>query len=122
MKKNWIKKTVAALSFTTALFIFQACYGTPQDFGADVYIEGTVTDKATGEPVEGIKVSIDNSLQYVYTAADGSYSFYVERTDTIVMHFEDSDTTANGSYITKDTSLTDYPDELTFSVALETAE
>lgn len=31
MKKGWIRKLICGLSFGSALFIFQACYGTPQD-------------------------------------------------------------------------------------------
>jgi hypothetical protein len=41
MKRNLLRRVLGSLSLTTAAFIFQACYGTPQDFGLDVYISGT---------------------------------------------------------------------------------
>ena len=73
MKRNWIRKLIGGLSFTTALFVFQACYGTPQDFGADVFIEGLVKSKKTGEPIKGIKVSVADNPQYQYTDEDGEF-------------------------------------------------
>ena len=51
MKTNWIKKLIGGLSLTSTMFIFQACYGTPQDFGMDVLIEGQVKSKTSGLPI-----------------------------------------------------------------------
>ncbi|HOI78276.1 MAG TPA: hypothetical protein PLI30_01590 [Petrimonas sp.] len=78
MRQNWIRNIVGGLSFTTALFIFQACYGTPQDFGLDVFVEGKVVSKTTGEPIKGIKVSAA-SLQHTVTDDKGMFSFYTVR-------------------------------------------
>jgi len=33
MKRNWIRNVIGGLGFGSVLFVFQACYGTPQDFG-----------------------------------------------------------------------------------------
>jgi hypothetical protein len=38
IKQNWRRKLLGGLSLTSALFIFQACYGTPHDMGLDIFI------------------------------------------------------------------------------------
>lgn len=40
MKRNWRKKLVGGLCLTSAVFIFQACCGTPQAMGTDLLLEG----------------------------------------------------------------------------------
>jgi putative lipoprotein (rSAM/lipoprotein system) len=99
MKRNWI-------SFTSALFVFQACYGTPHDFGLDFYIEGQVKSISSGLPIKGIKVSVAHNMQYEYTNDEGRFSFHTEIMDTIQVLFEDIDATQNGTYVNKDTLLT----------------
>ena len=63
MHKKWVRRIVGGLSFTSALFVFQACYGTPQDFGLDILLEGQVKSKSTGLPIQGIKVSVEINIQ-----------------------------------------------------------
>jgi len=87
MKKKRLRKIIGGLSFTTALFVFQACYGTPGDHWEDVYINGRVLSKTTGEPLEGIKVIVDNAPSYEYTNKDGNFSFYAERKDSLKLKF-----------------------------------
>ena len=70
MKKNWIRGLIGGLSFTSALFVFQACYGTPQDYGSDLLLEGQVKSKKTGLPIEGIKVAVSQTSQYEVTNKD----------------------------------------------------
>ncbi|MFA5325923.1 MAG: hypothetical protein WC305_07175 [Bacteroidales bacterium] len=108
MKNNFLRKILGGISFTSALFIFQACYGTPQDFGMDLLIEGQVKSKTSGLPINGIKVSIANNIQYSYTNEDGKFSLYTEMTNNITLSFEDIDLTENGVFIKKDTLLTNY--------------
>ena len=48
MKSNWIRKIIGGMSLTTAMFIFQACYGTPQDMGLDMLVEGQVKSLTSG--------------------------------------------------------------------------
>jgi putative lipoprotein (rSAM/lipoprotein system) len=105
MKRNWRRKLLGGLSLTTALFIFQACYGTPQDIGLDLFIEGQVKSKATGTPIKGIKVSVADKVQYEYTDADGKFSFYTESAISYKIKFEDIDSNLNGSFFDKDTVL-----------------
>jgi hypothetical protein len=119
MKRNLIKKLIGGLSFTTALFVFQACYGTPQDLGADVYIEGLVKSRKTGLPIKGIKVSVADNPQYQYTNEDGSFSFYTEFTESCKIKFQDIDSDQNGSFIDKDTTLTNLTDQIYLNILLQ---
>jgi len=103
MKRNWITKLIGGVSFTSAMFVFQACYGTPQDFGLDILIEGQVKSIATGTPVKGIKVSVDGTLQYDLTNNEGKFSFYTENGNSLKIKFEDLDSDQNGIFANKDT-------------------
>lgn len=119
MKSKLIRKLVGGLSFTTAMFVFQACYGTPQDFGADIFIDGVVKSKKTGLPVKGIKVSVKDMPQYEITAEDGSFAFYAVADNSCVIKFEDIDSEQNGSFTNKDTLLVNLPREIHLNVLLE---
>jgi putative lipoprotein (rSAM/lipoprotein system) len=106
MKISWRRKLIGGFSLGTALFIFQACYGTPHDFGLDVYIEGQVKSEKSNLPVKGIRVSIADMVQYVFTDESGKFSLYTETAPSYKVKFEDTDAGQNGSYIAKDTTLT----------------
>ena len=108
MKSKLVKRIIGGLSFTTALFVFQACYGTPQDFGADAYIEGVVKSKTTGLPVKGILVSVPEYQQNLYTDADGGFSFYTVPDESCKITFRDTDAELNGAFMDKDTLLSVY--------------
>ena len=103
MKRNWIRKIIGGLSFTSAMFIFQACYGTPQDFGLDLLVEGQVKSKASGLPIKGVKVSVVNNIQYEYTNEEGKFSFYTEMVENMTIKFQDVDAIQNGMYADRDT-------------------
>lgn len=118
MKNNWIRKILAGLSFTSVLFVFQACYGTPQDFGLDLLIEGQVKAENTGLPLKNIKVSVSNNSQYAYTNQNGEFSFYTERTEKITLTFADSDSLQNGLYASKDTLLNNATEKVFVSISL----
>lgn len=105
MKRNWIRDIIGGISFTSALFVFQACYGTPQDFGMDLLVKGQVKSKTTGLPIKGIKVSALENLQYDTTDENGKFSFYTEKLEKITIRFEDIDAGQNGSFATKDSLL-----------------
>jgi len=109
MKRNWTRKLIGGLSFASAMFVFQACYGTPQDFGLDILIEGQVKSKATGLPVKGIKVSVEENMQYAFTDNEGKFSFYTEPVNSLKIKFEDVDFAQYGTFVNKDTipSITD---------------
>ncbi len=104
-KRKLLRRVYGALSLTTALFVFQACYGTNKDFGADVRIEGFVKAKTTNLPIAGIKVSIDKQPQYEYTDNTGKFSIYASQSVEYKLRFEDIDFTSNGSFAAKDTVI-----------------
>ncbi|MFW5806012.1 MAG: carboxypeptidase-like regulatory domain-containing protein [Bacteroidales bacterium] len=117
--KNWIRTILGGLSLTSMMFVFQACYGTPQDFGHDLLIEGQVIAEASGAPVEGIKVSVANNAQYQMTDEEGQFSFYTERIDGLTLQFQDVDSTQNGLFVDKDTVLTELRENMYLDIALE---
>jgi hypothetical protein len=119
MKGNFIRKIIGGLSLTTALFVFQACYGPPQDFGADVFIEGLVKSKKTEQPIKGIKVSVADFSQYMYTGEDGGFSLYTESGPSRKIKFEDIDSDQNGAFFDKDTILINPGEHVHLDILLE---
>lgn len=105
MRSKLVKKIIGGFSLTTALFVFQACYGPPQDFGADALIEGVVKSKKTGLPVKGILVSVPEYQQNLYTDAAGGFSFYTVPDESCKITFRDTDAELNGAFMDKDTLL-----------------
>ncbi len=116
--RNLARKIIGGLSFTSALFIFQACYGTPQDFESDLLIEGKVKAQATGLPIKGIRVSVSDDEQKLMTDETGSFSFYTLMKDSISLRFEDIDNAQNGSFATKDTVLKELDSEIFLDITL----
>ena len=53
---KWLHNLLKGLSLTTALFVFQACYGTPEWFH-DNALPFKVVDARTGDPLEGVDIS-----------------------------------------------------------------
>jgi hypothetical protein len=119
MKKNWVRNIIRGLSLTSVLFVFQACYGTPQDLGLDMLIEGQVTSKTSGTPIKGIRVTIADNMQYIITGEDGQFSFYTAMLKDLTLQFQDADINQDGCYITKDTVLTDVSDQIYLDIKLE---
>lgn len=108
-----------SLSFASALFIFQACYGMPQDMMDDVFISGRVISQSTGLPVEGIKVEDDGSGHNDITDSTGSFAFYTYRANSLNLSIEDTDPDSFGDYIRKDTVLVNPEREVILNIALE---
>jgi putative lipoprotein (rSAM/lipoprotein system) len=119
MKQNWRRKLLRGLSLTSALFVFQACYGTPHDFGLDIFIEGQVKSLMTDRPIEGIKVSIADKMQYEYTNEEGKFSLYTEIADSYKIKFEDIDSIQNGIFVDRDTLLTNINEKVFLDIVLE---
>jgi len=106
MKRDWKRKIIGGLCLSSIAFVFQACYGTPQDFGNDLLIEGQVKSKTSGLPIQGIKVSVDDKVQYTNTDENGKFSFYIERLQNARINFTDIDSNHNGLFSNKDTLVT----------------
>jgi len=134
LKSRKLLRTIfGTFSFTAMAFVFQACYGTPEDFGYDVKISGTVKSKNTNLPIKGIKVSRLNSLTYEITDKNGNFSFYTYidddrymyendstyRSNSIPILFADIDGSENGEFADK-TIIIDpaYKDEVKINVEL----
>jgi putative lipoprotein (rSAM/lipoprotein system) len=119
MKRNVIRKIVGGLSLTSAMFVFQACYGTPQDFGQDFLVEGQVKSKTSGLPIKGIKVIVANNMQYELTDEEGKFSLYTEKIERLTLQFQDIDANQNGLYNEKDTVLTPLGEKVYLNIDLE---
>jgi len=119
MKSNLIRKILGGLSLTTAAFIFQACYGSMQDFGIDIHLYGTVKSDKTGLPVKGIRVSVANNPQYLFTGENGSFSLYTESAAECKLLFQDTDSDINGKYTAKDTILLNPAGEIHLEIKLK---
>jgi hypothetical protein len=104
-KRKILRRIYGALSLTSALFIFQACYGPPGDFGADITIRGVVKSKTTNQPIPGIKVSVETQPQYELTGSTGEYMIYTIPALQYKVKFEDIDLLQNGSFQPKDTVI-----------------
>lgn len=103
LKKSLIQKIIGLFSLTALVFVFEACYGTPQDFGEDVEISGMVKSAKTGEAVQGIKVELKNQDYFLVTGQDGSFSFFTSPGQDYYLSFTDDDQNSSGSYTGKDT-------------------
>lgn len=103
IKHKWLRNFGYALSLTTIAFIFQACYGPRRDFGRDALIYGTVTD-TEGNPIQGIKVSNDSTLQYERTDENGYFSMYIPLMDEYKIQVEDD---RDSIYNSADTTVYD---------------
>ena len=118
MKRSLIRKIVGGLSLTSAMFVFQACYGTPQDFENDLLVEGIVKSEASGLPIKGIKVSVANSMQYVTTDDEGRFGLYSEMDEGLTLLFRDIDSSENGLYMDKDTVLNNVSENIFLNIVL----
>ena len=111
---NWaLAGLLSLLGFTNC--VFQMEYGTPH---ADYTVKGTVVDKATGKPIEGIRVGYSPEARsitmygvmptpyqfknYVITDAKGAFKLtenvFPDQNLTIPVYVEDIDGEQNGLY------------------------
>ena len=109
------RNLLKGLSLTSALFVVQACYGTPQPSmfgeGGEAPMSFSLVANDTGEPLEGIsiignRVDGENQYQLGVTGADGkcqTVSPYMRNIEGPNLKFEDPE----GKYSAKDTTLTD---------------
>mgnify|MGYP007102102366 CR=1 FL=1 len=111
---KWFRNLIKGLSLTGALFVFQACYGTPQSYFSEhgqAPMSFTLVSKNTGKPLEGIviksaAVSGSDNQELGVTDTDGKCSveiFYMKDVEGPFLSFEDPE----GKYMAKDTLLTD---------------
>lgn len=118
MKRSHLRTLIGGLSFGTALFVFQACYGMPQDMMDDVFISGKVVSLSSGLPLEGIQVESEMG-HYSITDSTGEFAFYSGRADSIAIHIQDADPASDGDYLSKDTVLVNPERNVFLNIALE---
>jgi putative lipoprotein (rSAM/lipoprotein system) len=103
-KQKLLRFLFGSFSFTALMFTFQACYGMP---GRDVYIQGSVTDTETNEPVEGLQVLSENISFVDTTDHNGAFACpekcYLNEWAEYHFTLTDIDSTENGQYETLDT-------------------
>lgn len=120
-RRKLFRTIFGVFSLSGIMFAFQACYGTPPDFGQDVLIKGKVTSAVNKAAVSGIKVLINQSGQYTQSAADGTFSIYCERMPEYNLTFSDTDGAQNGQHQMCDTTvqLADQAENLTVNIELK---
>ena len=75
-----LRGLMKASALTTVMFIMQACYGVPSTDQCEFILSGYVTDKVTGQPLEGIKLSarnLDTNYDYVTAQTDSTGYFEI---------------------------------------------
>ena len=76
---KWLRGLMKASALTTVMFIMQACYGAPSTYQCEFILSGYVTDKVTGEPLEGISLGArDHFSTYDYITAETDSNGYFE--------------------------------------------
>lgn len=113
LKRRISRYFLGFFSLTGMLFIFQACYGTPQDFGLDVLIHGQVMDESDHKGIGQIEVRVAGLDQYTQTDENGNFSLSCPEQDSYRVTFMDVDGTANGSYEAQDTTGSPNPESKT---------
>ncbi len=111
MKRRILRKVLGFLSCSTAVFVFEACYGMPRNIHYNyISIKGRILDKATALPVKGIEVAgISDSRDT--TDVDGKFSVIAEekvKTEKIYplsLTIKDIDSVVNGLYKNIDTTF-----------------
>lgn len=111
---KWLHNLLKGASVTGALFVFQACYGSPQ---IPAHEQGTapmrfsLVSAQTGQPLEGISIEAkpykEGSYQFIgSTGADGKCEVlipFIQNLDGPSIQFSDE----NGVYAAIDTTLAD---------------
>ena len=111
---KWLHNLMKGASLTGALFVFQACYGMPQDpmfESGEAPMSFSLVSKKTGEPLQGIRIlsRVTDKASYQEigtTGIDGSCQVsihYYRNQEGPYLRFEDPD----GPYAAKDTLLYD---------------
>ena len=132
--RKMLRKIFGGISLTAMAFVFQACYGMPNDYSDYVRFIGTVKSNTTLLPIEGIKVIVNNDgYNFGITNEDGKFDFYStvpnqtfsknrkNASEEISVQFSDIDGAQNGNFA--DTTVIVIPDRLnTIVIYLEMRE
>ncbi len=104
-RRKLLRTVFGVFSLSGILFAFQACYGTPKDFGLDVVIKGRVTSASTKTVLPGIRVDVGLNGQYTLTGSDGMFLMYCEKMREYHLTFSDPKTPRDTRYASRDTII-----------------
>ena len=76
---NWIRKILKGISFTAVMFVFQACYGTMDDY-YDTKVTFHVVAEDTGEPLQDVRIWAQE-LNYSDSSDIGNQSYLADHTN-----------------------------------------
>jgi len=103
--RKWLRTIFGCISLTTVAFVFQACYGTYQDYPSnDLVIRGKVTD-TLDTPLRDIKVSIKGVELADTTDSDGMFSIHTGGSFVYDMRFESIEPDSVSLFQSKDTVI-----------------
>ena len=97
-KREVLKRALSLFSLSTVAFTFQACYGSPNDFGYDVEITGRVTAIDDGNPIPNIQIETKDETARTWTDANGEFSLYAPIDTLYTLLVTDIDSTENGEF------------------------
>ena len=117
IRKSFLKHLIGGVSLTTTMFIFQACYGTPNtEIEPDAFIHGIVTSEK-GEALPGIRVSSPSSNQWDITDENGEYKLFTIKNSCYNLTFQDT-TEVNAQYEDKFEKVCSQESKIKFDIAL----
>jgi hypothetical protein len=103
-KRRFLRNILGAFSFTTALFVFEACYGPPMNIPpCDCQIEGRVRS-VDNVPLVAVDIRV-NGEYLASTNSDGYFGICTDSAEKYELQATDGDRVRNGFYETKDTIL-----------------
>ena len=131
--RKLLRKIFGGISLTAVAFTFQACYGVWHDEYCDVRFTGTVISKTTNLPIKGIKIAIDEGVNFGFTDENGKFDIYASvpngyncedcTPNKAKIHFLDVDGAQNGHFADKTLDINhDCKDEVKINVELEEIE
>ena len=110
---KWLHTLLKGATLSTALFIFQACYGMPQGLEepGEARMKFTVISNLNGDPIEGVRIlgsptNPEHFTELGTTGADGRCDVmipYFRNEMGPFLRFEDP----SGNYAAKDTTFAD---------------
>lgn len=117
---KWLHNLLKGFSLTGALFVFQACYGTPESMSPLYYENGeapmtfSVISRSTGHPLSGIKIfskagNNQEQQEIGVTGEDGKCRVtlhYIRNIAGPIVSFQDPE----DHFQPKDTTLADLQD------------
>lgn len=113
VKSRFTKNLLTLFGISAVAFIFEACYGVPQDqLFPHIPVQGTVTDINSNAGIEGINIDLHINDEFISTETTDSIGEFhfknlrIGAENDLKFEFKDIDGTDNGSYQDLDTTIT----------------